>query len=68
MNQAFLLGDEGYGIAPFLMTPYSNPVSEMERRFNAHHARNRVIVENAFGQLKRRFPILRYGVSIYIYR
>lgn len=44
------------------MTPFDNPLTPEERRFNRQHAANRVIVENAFGQLKRRFPMLRYGV------
>lgn len=59
-----LLGDEGYGIAPFPMTPFSNPTNEVRKRFNKFHARGRVVIEQAFGQLKRRFPILRYGVRL----
>lgn len=59
-----LLGDEGYGITPFLMTPFSNPTNEEQKKFNKFHARGRVVIEQAFGQLKRRFPILRYGVRL----
>lgn len=62
--QGSLLGDSGYGIAPYMMTPYSNPNTAAERHFNREHARNRVVIEQAFGQLKRRFPILRYGIRL----
>ena len=59
---SLLLGDSGYGIAPFMMTPFDNPITPVERRYNVMHARNRVLIEQSFGILKRRFPILRYGV------
>ena len=64
-----LLGDEGYGIAPFLMTPFPNPVVDpREKRYNKLHTQNRVVIEQCFGQLKRRFPILRYGVRLKLER
>lgn len=59
-----LLGDEGYGITPFLMTPFSNRTTEDTKQFNKFHARGRVVIEQAFGQLKRRFSVLRYGVRL----
>ncbi|XP_064646190.1 putative nuclease HARBI1 [Lineus longissimus] len=59
-----LLGDSGYGIAPYMMTPFTDPNTPAERYFNREHAKNRVVIEQAFGQLKRRFPILRYGVRL----
>ncbi|XP_047136721.1 uncharacterized protein LOC124813551 [Hydra vulgaris] len=46
------------------MTPFENAQTELEMNFYKKHAKNRVIVEHAFGQLKRRFPILRYCVRI----
>ncbi|XP_065642949.1 uncharacterized protein LOC136074544 [Hydra vulgaris] len=63
-NRVYLLGDAGYGITPFLMTPFENALTELEKNFNNKHAKSSVIVEYAFGQLKIRFPILRYGVRI----
>lgn len=59
-----ILGDEGYGITPFLMTPYKNPVTNEQKAYNKLHTNNRVIIEQCFGQLKRRFPILRYGIRL----
>lgn len=63
-----LLGDSGYGIAPFLMTPYPQPETEQQQRYNVLHARSRVAIERSFGQLKRRFPILRYGIRLQLHK
>lgn len=63
-DRSVLLGDEGYGITPFLMPPYRDPVTAEERNFNKVHCKNRVTIEQSFGQLKRRFPILRYGIRL----
>lgn len=57
-----ILGDSGYGIHPRLMTPFKNPTADKEKYYNKIHAQERVIIERCFGQLKRRFPILKYGV------
>lgn len=54
----YLLGDGGYAVTPFLMTPYRNPGTEAQRRFNNHLSRGRVSIEMAFGRLKRRFACL----------
>ncbi|XP_044745098.1 putative nuclease HARBI1 [Coccinella septempunctata] len=55
-----LLADEGYGIEPWLMTPFRNPYSGPELNYNKLLKKERVIIERCFGQLKRRFPILQY--------
>lgn len=59
-----LLGDSGYGITPWLLTPYSEVRNAQERQFNLIHAQERVIIERVFGQIKRRFPILSSQVRI----
>lgn len=46
------------------MTPYNDPNTPTERHFNKIHKANRVVIEHSFGQLKRRFPILRYGIRL----
>ncbi|KAK0138468.1 Protein ALP1-like [Merluccius polli] len=52
----FLLGDGGYPCLQrpvAIMTPYRQPVaSQVEARYNGHHARGRNIIERAFGILK----------------
>ena len=63
-----ILGDEGYGIAPFLMVPYSNPTTNAHVIFNKAHKENRIVIEQTFGQWKRRFPILRYGIRLKLER
>ncbi|XP_066257999.1 putative nuclease HARBI1 [Euwallacea similis] len=57
-GQMTLLGDSGYALAPWLLTPYRNPQNDEENYYNLQHLKNRVIIERCFGQLKRRFPIL----------
>ncbi|CAH1986021.1 unnamed protein product [Acanthoscelides obtectus] len=54
-----LLGDDGYGIEPCLMTPFKNPTPGAEINYNKLLKQERVIIERCFGQLKRRFPILQ---------
>ncbi|CAH1976560.1 unnamed protein product [Acanthoscelides obtectus] len=55
-----LLGDDGYGIEPCLMTPFRNPTPGAEINYNKLLKQERVIIERCFGQLKCRFPILQY--------
>lgn len=63
-----LLGDSGYGITPWLLTPYDNVITPQQRQFNYVHAQERVIIERVFGQLKRRFPILGGTVRLKLER
>lgn len=54
-----LLGDEGYGLEPWVMATYRNPDTENKQDFNRLLRRERVIIERCFGQVKRRFPIIK---------
>ncbi|XP_037930966.1 putative nuclease HARBI1 [Teleopsis dalmanni] len=51
--EAYLLGDEGYGIAPWLMTPFKNPSNPIEALYNSAITKERTIIERCFGQLKQ---------------
>ncbi|KAF4525384.1 hypothetical protein B566_EDAN013235 [Ephemera danica] len=68
MVGALLLGDAGYALTPWLMTPYKNPATNAQRRFNTVHIDERVTVERVFGQLKRRFPMLHYTIRLKLVR
>lgn len=52
---AYLLGDSGYPIEPWLMTPYRPVETHIERLYNKLHAKKRNIVERSIGLLKGRF-------------
>ena len=40
------------------------PQSDKQIFYNKTHAKERVVIEQTFGQLKRRFPMLRYGLRL----
>lgn len=61
-----LLGDSGYGITPWLLTPFKNCNTAAETKFNRIHKAERVIIERCFGQLKQRFPVLGNRVRLNI--
>ncbi|XP_062586727.1 putative nuclease HARBI1 [Saccostrea cucullata] len=54
----WLLGDSGYPLRPWLLTPVNNPKSRGEQSYNGSHRKTRVVVEQAFGVLKSRFRCL----------
>ena len=59
-----LLGDSGYAVKPYLLTPILNPQTAPERRYNYSHCRARNTVERLFGVSKRRFACLATGLRI----
>ncbi|XP_052691914.1 putative nuclease HARBI1, partial [Crassostrea angulata] len=54
----WLLGDSGYPLKSYLMTPINIPANQKEVNYNSAHCRTRVVVERAFGVLKSRFRCL----------
>ncbi|GBL85681.1 Putative nuclease HARBI1 [Araneus ventricosus] len=63
-----LLGDSGYGLEKYLLTPFGNPRSPAEVRYNKSHVLTRNTVERKYGILKRRFPCLSIGLNCHIER
>ncbi|CAN0548977.1 unnamed protein product, partial [Ectocarpus sp. 12 AP-2014] len=52
----FILGDSAFANSSWLLTPYDNPVTRIQRFFNNEHSQTRFIVEHAFGRLKVNHP------------
>ena len=59
-----LIGDSGYACLPYLMTPYPEPQTAPQRRFNQALRITMSIIERTFGILKRRFHILHSEVRM----
>jgi hypothetical protein len=61
-----LVGDGGYGIKPYLITPLLNPTTPEQQLFNEAQIRTRNPIERCFGVLKRRFAVLALGIRLSI--
>jgi hypothetical protein len=59
-----LLGDAGYAVGRYVLTPIRDPANEAERTYNDAQTQTRKPVECSYGIWKRRFPILSFGINI----
>ncbi|XP_061595551.1 putative nuclease HARBI1 [Cololabis saira] len=66
-RDGWLLGDSGYPLRRWLLTPFTNPQSEEEVRYNITHARGRSVVERAIGLLKCRWRCLDRSGGMLLY-
>ena len=64
LEKGVLLGDSGYCLKHYLITPFENPATPQQRRFNRAQKTTRCSVERAFGVFKRRFHCLHSGLRV----
>ena len=57
-GEGWSLGDSGYPLRSWLMTPINHPHSPAEHTYNAAHKTTRCVIERCFRILKSRFRIL----------
>lgn len=64
----YLLGDGGYPLLPWLMVPHRHfrDIPVAQQLFNRRLSRGRVVVENAFGQLKLTFRELHQKSDLHV--
>lgn len=62
-GDGMIVGDGGYAIATYMMTPYRTPTTQIEKLYNNIHAKTRNPVERQYGVIKRRFPCLAFGLK-----
>lgn len=63
-----VVGDRGYGLKTWLMTPLANPRTPQEVRYNLKHARARSVIERTIGLLKSRWMCLDAAGGMLLYR
>ncbi|XP_031441572.1 protein phosphatase 1, regulatory subunit 8a isoform X4 [Clupea harengus] len=57
-GDAWLIGDHEYALAPWLMTPLTNPETEQEVAYNERHARAHSTAKHSIRLLKKRWMCL----------
>ncbi|KAJ8041953.1 Protein ALP1-like [Holothuria leucospilota] len=63
-KQGILIGDSGYPLKPWMMTPFATPQTPAKVGYNRAHPRTRVFIEQVNGQLKMKFPCLIAGLRV----
>ncbi|XP_072166404.1 putative nuclease HARBI1 [Diadema setosum] len=56
--EGILVGDSGYRLQTWLMTPLRDPQTNAERAYNRAHCRTRIVIEQVNGQVKNKFRCL----------
>lgn len=64
MGNSILVGDSGYSLKTYLMTPFLNPNGDGQNVYNEAQIRTRNVVERSYGVWKKRFPVLAIGINV----
>ncbi|XP_031750454.1 putative nuclease HARBI1 [Xenopus tropicalis] len=67
MPRGWLVGDAGYGVLPWLMTPIRFPRTPAQRRYNRAHRKTHKVTQRLFGALKSRFRCLSVNGGALLY-
>ncbi|XP_055714875.1 putative nuclease HARBI1 [Phlebotomus papatasi] len=66
-QEFILLADRGYPLEPFIFTPYADPATRAQHKFNRLHNLGRKVIERAFGILKSKFRCLLKHRTLHYY-
>ncbi len=64
MGDSLLVGDSGYALKKYIMTPIAKPQTVGQNRYSEAQTRTRNPIERSYGVWKRRFPILAKGINV----
>ncbi|KAK0146570.1 Exocyst complex component 6 [Merluccius polli] len=67
VQDGWLLGDSGYPLRSWLLTPFPNPQTQAQQNYNDMHACARVVVERSIGLFKSRWRCLDKSGGILLY-
>ncbi|XP_046874255.1 putative nuclease HARBI1 [Hypomesus transpacificus] len=68
VRDGWILGDSGYPLKQWLLTPFANPQSAEERQYNISHTQTRSVVERTIGLFKGRWRCLDRTGGMLLYR
>nr|CAI5840540.1 unnamed protein product [Callosobruchus analis] len=65
-DNCLLIGDSGYPVKKYLMTPLRNPSTRAQQLYNDALVKTRNSIERQIGLWKRRFPVMAYGLRLHM--
>lgn len=65
-NDCIIVVDSAYPPERFICKPITNPQTQNEMRYQRLQIKARNVAERLNGQLKKQFPVLKYGILLFI--